>query len=403
MIINNILFKDNGKESILSADVHLSRFRTKRLFFSVESRYKDFIFADASPFLAAVLMRSVKSVESLDILGNVSEKLYENIVKIIDTIDKLKIIKKKKEIAISVGGSRPDVKTAHSGIGCFFSGGVDSFYTLLKNNYENREKITHLIFVHGFDIPMWNTKLFEIVNSRMQKVAEHFGIELICVKTNIREISDAHVEWIMAHGGAVAAVALFLRRGLSKVYIASSNSWDQLEANGTHPYLDYLWGTENLEIVHDGNESNRTEKIKKYIATSEIALQNLRVCFNNYGNVYNCGKCEKCLRTMIELRASGVLNRTKRNFRDNLETKNILLLENNPTVQKHFGASLKELEQNEGDQELKNAIKEMLSGKNNIPLIKKILRYLSNIDKKYTKGRFFLYAWQIKKRMSSLL
>ncbi len=37
-----------------------------------------------------------------------------------------------------------------SGIACFFSGGVDSFYTLLKH----REEITHIIFVHGFDIAL---------------------------------------------------------------------------------------------------------------------------------------------------------------------------------------------------------------------------------------------------------
>ena len=42
-----------------------------------------------------------------------------------------------------------------SGVGCFFSGGLDSLHTLFKN----LDKITHLIFVHGIDIPLNNSAL----------------------------------------------------------------------------------------------------------------------------------------------------------------------------------------------------------------------------------------------------
>ena len=41
-----------------------------------------------------------------------------------------------------------------AGVACFFSGGVDSFYTLLKH----REEVTHIIFVHGFDIALSQVK-----------------------------------------------------------------------------------------------------------------------------------------------------------------------------------------------------------------------------------------------------
>jgi hypothetical protein len=41
------------------------------------------------------------------------------------------------------------------GVACFFSGGLDSFHTLFKN----LDKITHLIFVHGIDIPLNNSAL----------------------------------------------------------------------------------------------------------------------------------------------------------------------------------------------------------------------------------------------------
>ncbi len=61
---------------------------------------------------------------------------------------------------------------------------------------------------------------------------------------------------------------------------------------------------ECVEIIHDGAEARRVEKVRK-IAECESALANLRVCFDDM-NV-NCGKCPKCLRTMISLKLLGVL------------------------------------------------------------------------------------------------
>ena len=403
MKISNITFEENKHECILSADVRLSRFRTNKIFFSVPMRYRDFIFTDASPFLVGSLLRCTKLGENLEIHGGVSQKLYNNVTTIIEILDELEIVKKKNEITVTARDISLDVHGKPAGIGCFFSGGVDSFYTFLKNKDQGKEKITHLILVHGFDIPLWNIALFKTVHSRMQIIAKYYGVELISVKTNIKEISDPYVEWGMAHGGAIAATALFLRRGLRRVYIASSNSWDQLFPMGTHPYMDYLWGTESLELVHDGNEANRAQKVKKYIAFSQIALQNIRVCYNNFGNVYNCGKCEKCLRTMVELTVAGVWDKASGNFKAPFDLKNMLLLENNPTIQRHFGASLKELEQNGGDEQLRKTLRGLLDGKSVVPFAQRVLKRLSSIDKKYTNGRLFLYAWQAKKRISWLL
>ena len=46
-------------------------------------------------------------------------------------------------------------------------------------------------------------------------------------------------------------------------------------------------------------------KVRK-IASYPLALQNLRVCTDIIPE-YNCGKCEKCLRTMIALEIVGAL------------------------------------------------------------------------------------------------
>lgn len=52
-------------------------------------------------------------------------------------------------------------------------------------------------------------------------------------------------------------------------------------------------------------------KIDWQIAQSKLALKYLRVCYMNEKGAYNCGKCEKCLRTMVSLYAAGVLDRAE--------------------------------------------------------------------------------------------
>jgi hypothetical protein len=72
---------------------------------------------------------------------------------------------------------------------------------------------------------------------------------------------------------------------------------------GSHPLTDPLWSTEAVEIVHDGAEARRTEKILRIVDDAE-ALDNLRVCFDDMNT--NCGRCAKCLRKMLPLRLLGV-------------------------------------------------------------------------------------------------
>ena len=71
--------------------------------------------------------------------------------------------------------------------------------------------------------------------------------------------------------------------------------------------LDPLWSTEQTAIEHSGCEATRVEK-EGYISTYPVAMRNLRVCTQQLTD-YNCGQCEKCLRTMINLRAAGASNR----------------------------------------------------------------------------------------------
>ena len=96
------------------------------------------------------------------------------------------------------------------------------------------------------------------------------------------------------------------------MYIASSADAEHQALRGSHLAIDHLWSTEALSFVHDGWEASRMNKIDWQIAHSPLALKHLRVCYNNEQQAtYNCGKCEKCLRTMVSLYAAGVLDRAE--------------------------------------------------------------------------------------------
>ena len=67
---------------------------------------------------------------------------------------------------------------------------------------------------------------------------------------------------------------------------------------------------ETTTFIHDGTEATRLKKVISQIARSPLALEHLRVCFANEKSAYNCGQCDKCLRTMINLYVAGVLEQS---------------------------------------------------------------------------------------------
>lgn len=190
-----------------------------------------------------------------------------------------------------------------AGVGSFFSGGVDSLHTALRRDGE----LSHLVFVHGFDIIESNTPRATAGIEAARRWAASKGKQLIEVETNIREVTDRFAPWIIAHGPALATTALLLQVHLSRVLVPSSFAYQYLLPWGSHPLLDPLWGTETLAIVHDGCDATRVQKVAT-IAASDEALRELRVC--NYQHpTYNCGQCEKCLRTTVNLQLVGALGR----------------------------------------------------------------------------------------------
>lgn len=191
-----------------------------------------------------------------------------------------------------------------TGSGVFFSLGLDSYYSLLKN----LDEITHIIFIHGYDLALHDQQLRQRSTEAVHRVASHFGKQVIEIETNARTFLEPLTQWVWSYGPTLACIGYLLSPHVHRLYIAASHTYKHNPPQGTHVDLDPHWNSPGLEFIHDGLESGRVQKAR-LIGKYEVALQTLRVCNNNPNNQYNCGRCYKCVRTMAALQAAGVLDR----------------------------------------------------------------------------------------------
>lgn len=186
---------------------------------------------------------------------------------------------------------------------CFFTGGVDSFHTVVTR----RAEIDALVFVHGFDLGTDPTHpLNRTVSEHLRDAAAMLGLPLIEIVSDLQDVSAAAgVSWQDYHGAALATIAALLAPEYDRWLIPATTTYAEMYPLGSHPLLDPLWSTERVEIVHDGAWATRTEKIRT-IAAEPAACRHLRVCYANVDGEYNCGRCEKCVRTGVGVRIAGV-------------------------------------------------------------------------------------------------
>jgi hypothetical protein len=169
---------------------------------------------------------------------------------------------------------------------------------------------------HGFDIggiascnPERET--FERALIALSAVAQDARVELVPVFSNIRHLDNDLHFWIYEfYGAALASVAHAFSKQLSTVSIACSLDIPIMAPVGSHPLLDSNYGCADLRIQHDGITLSRLDKVRQ-VADWDAALHNLRVCTWNPPGLLNCGVCEKCVRTMLELMAVGKLKDTR--------------------------------------------------------------------------------------------
>jgi len=186
-----------------------------------------------------------------------------------------------------------------------FTGGVDSFYTLLRSGHQ----IDFLVSGIGFvDTPRHDRVRLAHREQSIREVARKTGTQAVFVHTNFLELPvAAQTSWERAHGGLLIGIGHLLSRSAARLLISSSHRYDAGKAWGSSWKTDPLGSSASMQIIHVGAEYNRNEKLWA-IADEPLVQRHLHVCWQNLAPVGNCSRCDKCVRTRVQLYERGQLN-----------------------------------------------------------------------------------------------
>ncbi len=199
-----------------------------------------------------------------------------------------------------------------------FSGGIDSLATLVNNRIEYPEShpgyLRDGLLVFGLEVR--DREKFKNVLSSISTIAKESDLTFIPVYTNMIQLGPNNpVEfwenfWLNQYMSAsFSSIAHAFSKRWGSFSINSSHDIPNLIPHGSNPLLTGCYSSWDLIIKEEGISFSRFEKTKM-ISKWDIALQKLRVC--NVTDAYqdgrlNCGKCEKCIRTMLALLACDAL------------------------------------------------------------------------------------------------
>ena len=309
------------------------------LWYSVSATYGSGLSAErADAFLLLVLHIAMKTGQDILVKAPVSAKLLFNIENTIQPLF-VKAYSGVKHVRIQAEAvGRADWNT--KAVGCCCSLGVDSFSSFLKHMDEkvvDGYRITHLTLFNcgqlgDSDLEGAEKNLREtIVN--LKPFADEVGLPIVSVNSNINELYLKYdVTLLQSFVLRTASCALALQKLFGKyVYSSSYSVSDFLMSSEDESHMEAafapLLGSENLEFILS-NPAMKKEEKTEYLSAHPITSRYLDVCwaaqwaygFVNNQSVFeekvnkNCGKCDKCLRTILTLDLLGRLSQYEELF-----------------------------------------------------------------------------------------
>ena len=209
------------------------------------------------------------------------------------------------------GGFRSPAPAGIPRTGQLLTGGVDSVHTLVRNRAEfppdHPASLREALFVEGLSFPESDDAKRRSLDRRglaaVRAIASAGGLEVTRVRTNVLSLhGDLEFFSQRSHGSFLAACGLLCARVLTDFAVNASHSFKTgYRPWGSHPEIDPEFSTSAVAVRYQGEDATRLEKVRE-IARSSF-LDSLFVCGQGpWPEPYlNCGACEKCVRTRIEL------------------------------------------------------------------------------------------------------
>ena len=166
-----------------------AKFSPELYWFEIPKEYKNFLTISGNPWLVCLLPLAMTLREPLEISQPIDNILLRNIKELMSIwkcwYPELSIIDIKARTV------EMDDEGLSNNTAAFFSGGIDSFFTVLRHNVEEgveeRIKVDDLLTVWGFDVPLSNPEAFYRMKAVLQSVASNLGKTFIDISTNLRD------------------------------------------------------------------------------------------------------------------------------------------------------------------------------------------------------------------------
>lgn len=308
----------------------------KECYFEFETSYKEYICNERSDaFIMGLLTTAMENNMDIEFEAPISEQLYYQMMTYyIPMVSKYNSTYPMHNISL-IGPYESKVIENEKAVATGCSGGVDSFYTIVKhgkNSATNEHKLTHLIFNScgtGDDVKERIISVYKDNMKYLLDLANECDLKLIYCFNNLYEFYKKPLDSFVTFFTTVYGAAAYALQKLISVYYASSGYpitdfyFDLSKVHGYDPssfdvFTLSCMNTENIKFYSSGMECSRIEK-ESYISNDKSVMKYLKVCnLDEYKTekmeYLNCSECPKCLRTMAQFYALGKLDNFKEIF-----------------------------------------------------------------------------------------
>ena len=324
MIIENLRLEDRDKKVRLAATVKWEDCErpVEELYFETRAEFSDDISCNPNAFLVACVAPAMYFGEKRIFLdAEVCPELKNGLVTVMHWFRHWWYEPDRELVKIEAKSMKQIDPKNLKRAAVFYSGGIDSFTTIYLNRLTYPSEHPGFIKdgLHVFGLEHDDIETFEYLGNSLTKFADEIGITYIPVYTNIylnhmEEDSKNNFDFFhnQYQSASISAVAHIFTKRLSYASTSSGTHLRVMRPTGCHPLIDHNYSSYDLRIQQRGVYLSRLEKVR-LLSNWSIALPYIRVCnrYKSYWlNTLNCGRCEKCICTMLELLALKLLDRT---------------------------------------------------------------------------------------------
>jgi hypothetical protein len=199
-----------------------------------------------------------------------------------------------------------------------FSGGVDAGFALAAHTSGSLGRMSREVelgvLVVGWDLKHGDQEALARARASAQRALDAYGVRLAVVSTNWQqEFCNA---WFMSFNSGLTSILHTFSAGCSAAIHATDHNYRlelRMPPYGSNMAVNHLLGNPWFPVISTGGTHSRIERLR-FLGDHPVLLEELRVCYQPHAGGANCGHCQKCVRTQLEMRVAGLAAESAKAF-----------------------------------------------------------------------------------------